>query len=166
MGRSGFPTALQIVDFYHALEHAGRILVALLGSKEHPDYKKRLSRWARLLLKNAVEKLMAQARLESPGKSCAAEAKEELHYFEANVSRMQYGTFRKRRLFIGSEVVEAGCKTDIGARYKQSGMFWRQRGAECVLALRCIHSSRRLETFWKERLNASAAGTDCLSLGA
>jgi hypothetical protein len=166
MGRSCFPGALQIVDFYHALEHAGRILVALLGSKEHPDYKKRLSRWARLLLKNGVERLIAQARAECMGKSCAAQVQQELHYFEANVSRMQYGTFRKQGLFIGSGVVEAGCKTVIGARCKQSGMFWRQRGAESVLAFRCIHSSRRLDIFWKERLNASAAKNDALSLSA
>lgn len=166
MGRSCFPTALQIVDFYHALEHAGKVLVALLGSKEHPDYKKRLSRWAKLLLKNGVEKLIAQARAEGIGKSCALEVEEELHYFEANVSRMQYGSFRKQGLFIGSGVVEAGCKTVIGARCKQSGMFWRQRGAESVLAFRCIHSSRRLDTFWKERLNASAAKNDSLSLSA
>ena len=47
MGRLCFPTAIQIVDFYHALEHAGRVLEALLGSKEHADYQKRLRRWAK-----------------------------------------------------------------------------------------------------------------------
>ena len=26
----GFPGAIQIVDFYHALEHAGKVLAALL----------------------------------------------------------------------------------------------------------------------------------------
>jgi hypothetical protein len=31
MGRLCFPGATQIVDFYHALEHAGRVLVALLA---------------------------------------------------------------------------------------------------------------------------------------
>ena len=166
MGRGCFPTALQIVDFYHALEHAGKILVALLGSKEHPQYKKRLSRWARLLLKNGVEKLMAQARAEAHGKACGLQVEEELHYFTSNVSRMQYGTFRKQGLFIGSGVVEAGCKTVIGQRCKQSGMFWRERGAESVLAFRCIHASRRLNSFWKDRLNASAAKNDCLTLSA
>jgi len=50
MGRLCFPGAIQIVDFYHALEHAGKVLAALLGSREHPDYKTRLSRWARRLL--------------------------------------------------------------------------------------------------------------------
>lgn len=166
MGRSCFPTALQIVDFYHALEHAGKILVALLGSKEHPDYKKRLRRWAKLLLKDGVEKLIAQARAECTRKSCAVEVEEQLHYFVTNVSRMRYGTFRKQGLFIGSGVVEAGCKTVIGARCKQSGMFWRQSGAERILAFRCIHASRRLDSFWNERLYASAAKNDCLSLTA
>jgi hypothetical protein len=95
MGRLCFSTAIQIVDFYHALEHAGQVLITLLGSKEHPDYKKRLGRWARLLLRDGVERLIAQARREckeQPQKSEAVE--KELHYFVENVERMKYGTFR------------------------------------------------------------------------
>jgi hypothetical protein len=30
---------------------------------------------------------------------------------------MQYGTFRRQGFFIGSGVVEAGCKTVIGGNY-------------------------------------------------
>ena len=37
--------------------------------------------------------------------------------------------FRKQRLFIGSGVIEAGCRTIIGSRLKQSGTFWTLRGA-------------------------------------
>src|SRR3989441_1134176 len=50
MGRLCFKDSVQIVDFYHALEHAGKVIEALIG-KTHPDYKKRLSRWAKQLLK-------------------------------------------------------------------------------------------------------------------
>jgi hypothetical protein len=89
-----------------------------------------------------------------------------LGYFVRNVSRMQYGTFRAAGYFIGSGVVEAGCKTVIGGRCKQSGMFWSESGAENILALRCIHSSRRLEDFWKYRLNEQAAHNDALPLAA
>lgn len=60
LGRLCFPTAIQIVDFYHALEHAGRVLVALLGSKDHPDYKTRLGHWARQLLKDKLEDLISR----------------------------------------------------------------------------------------------------------
>jgi hypothetical protein len=164
MGRDCFGTAIQIVDFYHALEHAGKVLVALLGSKEHPDYKPRLRRWARQLLKDRVEKLIAQARHEGAGKPQSDAVEKELGYFVNNVTRMQHGTFRRKGFFIGSGVVEAGCKTVIGARCKQSGMFRGEPGADSVLALRCIHASRKLGQFWKERLNDHAARNDCLAI--
>src|SRR5512142_882948 len=144
MGRLCFSTALQIVDFYHALEHAGKVLQALFGSKEHPDYKKRLGRWARRLLNDKVEQLIAHVRQERAGQANAQAVEAQLTYFVNNVDRMQYGTFRSKGYFIGSGVIEAGCKTVIGGRCKQSGMFWSEPGAETVLALRCIHSSRRL----------------------
>jgi Uncharacterised protein family (UPF0236) len=166
MGRLCFPGAIQIVDFYHALEHAGKVLAALLGSKEHPDYKTRLGRWAKRLLNDKVEQLIAQARQECVGKPQAEAVEKELGYFVRNTARMQYGTFRAKGFFIGSGVIEAGCKTVIGSRCKQSGMFWGQPGAENVLALRCIHSSRRLSEFWKDRLNAHAARNDGLALAA
>ena len=166
MGRLCFPTALQIVDFYHTLEHAGQVLVALLGNKDHPDYQKRLGRWARRLLNDKVEQLIAQARQESTGRAQAQAVEKELGYFVNNIDRMQYGTFRRQGFFIGSGVIEAGCKTVIGARCKQSGMFWGEPGAENVLALRCIHSSHRLGEFWKDRLNTHAARNDTLALAA
>jgi len=166
MGRLCFSNAIQIVDFYHALEHAGKVLVALLGSKEHPDYKRRLGGWARRLLKDQVEKLIAEARKECAGKPQAEAVEKELGYFVNNAARMQYGTFRRRGFFIGSGVIEAGCKTIIGSRCKQSGMFWGEPGAENILALRCIQSSRRLDNFWKERLDNHAKRNDCLALAA
>jgi hypothetical protein len=110
--------------------------------------------------------LIEETRRECAGKPNAEAVEGALHYFVTNVSRMQYGTFRKAGYFIGSGVVEAGCKTLIGARCKQSGMFWSEPGAENILALRCIHSSRRLDQFWKHRLNAKAAHNDCLPLAA
>jgi Uncharacterised protein family (UPF0236) len=165
MGRQNFKDAVQIVDFYHALEHAGLVLAALLG-KEHPEYKKRLGRWAKRLLKDKVQSLIEETRQQCADSSNAPAVEEALHYFVSNVSRMQYGTFRAAGYFIGSGVVEAGCKTVIGGRCKQSGMFWSEPGAENILALRCINSSRRLDDFWKYRLNTKAALNDCLPLAA
>jgi hypothetical protein len=165
LGNLNFKDAVQIVDFYHAVEHAGDVLDALIG-KDHPDYKKRQSRWAKRLLKDKVQILINETRKECAGKPQAARVEEELGYFVRNVKRMQYATFRAKGYFIGSGVVEAGCKTVIGARCKQSGMFWSESGAENILALRCIHSSRRLEDFWKYRLNQIAAQNDTLPLAA
>jgi len=86
--------------------------------------------------------------------------------FERNILRMQYGTFRAAGYFIGSGVVEAGCKAVIGGRCKQSSMRWSKPGAENILALRCIHSSRCLEEFWQHRLDTHASRNDSLHLAA
>lgn len=165
LGNHNFKDCTQIVDFYHAMEHAGHVLTALIG-KEHPDYKRRQRRWAKQLLKDKVQTLIDDTRKECAGKSQAHDVEEELGYFVRNISRMLYGTFRAKGYFIGSGVVEAGCKTIIGGRCKQSGMFWSKSGAENILALRCIHSSRTLDEFWQYRLNHRAALNDTLPLAA
>lgn len=91
-----------------------------------------------------------------PSQGKCAQVETPLDYFANNVARMQYGTFRAKKYFIGSGVIEAGCLTVIGKHCKQSGMFWGESGAEKVLAFRCIHASRRLDSFWKYRLNMRA----------
>jgi hypothetical protein len=162
-GRINFPGCLQIVDFYHAMEHLKQVWEALRG-KDHPDFKKQYGRWTKLLLKDRVQTVIAQARQWCAGLTSQTAVEKALHYFESNVHRMQYGTFRKAGYFIGSGVIEAGCKTVIGARCKQSGMFWSEKGAENILALRCIDQSREWDNFWKQRANEHAARNDSLNL--
>ncbi len=64
---------------------------------------------------------------------------------------MRYADFRAQGLFVGSGVVEAGCKTVIAKRMKQSAMKWTVRGANSIIALRCCHISGRMEDFWEQR---------------
>jgi len=163
MGKLCFQDSVQIVDYYHALEHAGQVLEALIG-KTHPNYKQRLGLWAKRLLQDKVQSLIKESRQECAGQPQEPVVEDALGYFVRNIRRMQYGTFRTAGYFIGSGVVEAGCKTVIGSRCKQSGMFWSESGAENILALRCLHSSQRLDEFWKYRLNQQAARNDCLAL--
>lgn len=165
MGRDCFKDAIQIVDFFHSMEHAGTVLDALIG-KDHPDYKARLRRWAKRLLRDGVQGLIDQTRREAKGRPNEVAVDSALGYFVNNVERMQYGSFRRQGFFIGSGVVEAGCKTVIGARCKQSGMRWSEPGAENILALRCIHTSRRASEFWKHRLDLHCARNDPLVLTA
>ena len=76
----------------------------------------------------------------------------EADYFDRNAARMRYPKFRKQHLFVGSGVIEAGCKTVIGSRLKKSGMFWTVRGANAIIALRCCHLNGRFEDYWEHRL--------------
>jgi hypothetical protein len=168
MGLSCFPKAIQVVDFFHAMEHAGEVLAALHGPlpADSPEHKKRLRFWAKDLLKNRVGSLIASARAQAAGTAAQEAVEKALGYFENNLDRMQYKTFRDQGFFIGSGVVEAGCKSVIGGRCKQSGMRWTVRGAENILAFRCIQSSRHLDEFWKHHLNLRAAENDHLQLCA
>lgn len=75
----------------------------------------------------------------------------KINYFEKNKERMRYKAFRNQGLFIGSGVVEAGCRTVIGQRLKQSGMHWTVPGANNIIALRCCILSNGWEDFWEYR---------------
>ena len=67
------------------------------------------------------------------------------------------GLLTNQACLIGSGVIEAGCKTVVGSRLKQSGMFWTVRGANAILALRCSHLNGRFEDYWERRRQAQAA---------
>ena len=61
---------------------------------------------------------------------------------------MRYPEFRRQHLFVGSGVIEAGCKTVVGSRLKHSGMFRTVHGAYAILALRCCQLDGRFEDYW------------------
>jgi len=81
------------------------------------------------------------------------EVEKELGYFLNNRTRMRYKWFRSRSLFIGSGVVEAGCKAVIGQRLKLSGMHWTTVGADAITTLRCQQASRPEDRIWQPRNN-------------
>jgi len=49
---------------------------------------------------------------------------------------MRYADFHRQGLFMGSGLVEAGCKTIFHQRLKLSGMHWAVRGTSATIALR------------------------------
>ena len=164
LGTANFPNATQIVDFYHGVQHAGLVIEALVGSRDHPEYKPRYRRWKRRLLRNGVKALIAETQAEAAQLGRDEAVDKALHYFKENVDRMQYRTFRRKGFFIGSGVVEAGCKTVIGKRCKQSGMHWSRPGASNILDLRCLNESRRIKAFWEYRRHQLASRADALPL--
>ncbi len=147
-----FPGAVQIVDLYHARQHLWDLV-----RKLYPNDEARQKAWIkghqkRLLDKGKIEKLVVAIRsIHSTNPEVADKIRIEADYFAANVERMRYPKFRRQHLFVGSGVIEAGCKTVIGSRFKQSGMFWTVRGANAILSLRCCHLNGRFEDYWEGR---------------
>jgi len=89
--------------------------------------------------------------VEAPEPALTETIRKAADYFARNAERMRYPEFRRQHLFVGSGVIEAGCKTVIGNRLKQSGMFWTVRGANAIIALRCCRLSGRFEDYWEAR---------------
>ena len=147
-----FPGAIHIVDLYHARQHLWDVARALFPNDPISQKAWMKVHQKRLLDKGKIEKLVASLRSLLPAHPQAAEKlQDEADYFEKNAERMRYPKFRRQHLFVGSGVIEAGCKTVIGSRLKQSGMFWTVRGANAILALRCAHLNNRFETYWEDR---------------
>jgi hypothetical protein len=148
-----FPGAVQIVDLYHAREHLWELARKLFPNDPSGQQAWMKVHQKRLLDKGKIEKLVLALRsLESTNADVLEKIRIEANYFECNAERMRYPKFRRQHLFIGSGVIEAGCRTVIGSRLKQSGMFWTVRGANAIIALRCCHLNGRFEDYWEHRL--------------
>jgi hypothetical protein len=147
-----FPGAVQIVDLYHARQHLWD-----LARRLYPNDAANQKAWMkvhqkRLLDKGKIEKLVVSLRsIASTNADVLEKIRTEADYFERNAERMRYPKFRRQHLFVGSGVIEAGCKTVIGSRLKKSGMFWTVRGANAIIALRCCHLNGNFENYWESR---------------
>ena len=151
LAQEHFPNALEILDVYHAREHLSDLSKALHGAGTSVA-KTWWQAHCKLLNAGKIEELIAAlARLEPHDEDLRDQVRREIGYFGTNALRMRYAHFRKQGLFIGSGVVEAGCRTVIGQRLKQSGMHWTVRGANQIIALRCCQMSGRWEEFWELR---------------
>jgi hypothetical protein len=145
-----FPGALQVVDYYHAEEHVGA-LARTLHPEDEEQRKSRLKTFKDLLWEGQLERLLSSLRSIRVSDAKKKAIEREIGYFENNKERMRYDIFRKEGLFIGSGVIEAGCKSLIGGRLKQSGMHWTVRGANAIIALRCCIESGAFEDYWESR---------------
>lgn len=98
----------------------------------------------------AESRAMLDAHPEWPAARCEA-AQQQIDYLESHASRTEYGRYQANGWFIGSGVIEAGCKTVVGRRLKQSGMFCSETGAEDILSLRCLVLGPHFDATWKAR---------------
>jgi hypothetical protein len=152
LARVNFPGAVFILDFFHAAEHLEWLAAALFGEKTDTA-KAQWEQWAKVLKEqpDGLEIVLRQARQALPRRGNRREAAlKQIAYFESNTNRMRYAEYQARGLFIGSGVIEAGCKTIIGQRLKQSGMFWGVAGAQNVLDIRSLLENRQFEQFWNQ----------------
>lgn len=146
-----FGPTLFILDLYHAREHLIELCRDLYGTDQ-----KRLDqikgRWWDYLDEGHLEEIAAEATTLLPkDEKAKPDARREINYFDKNKEHMRYAAFRAQGLFVGSGVIESGCKSVIGQRLEQSGMGWTIRGANSITALRCNIQSGRFEEYCETR---------------
>jgi hypothetical protein len=152
------PEATQIVDIYHAREHLhdlAKHLAPVLGDHQPTWLADRLAD-----LDNGDIEALVDATTALPiADTDREQVGTALDYFIKNAQRMRYAVFRDLGMFIGSGVVEAGCKTLVGQRLKLSGMRWNTPGATGILTLRCHRESNRWDQIWPQPNNQISPST-------
>lgn len=153
-----FPRAVQILDFWHALEYAGKVAREAFGEGTEAA-KEWLSARALEMKQSQMEKVTAALKAV---RSEAGEAVDEaLRYYANNVSRMDYARYVKEGLSIGSGVAESACKRLVTERLKGSGMRWTEIGAAAVCALRCLLLGNQWDQFlcfWNQKQSGGLIG--------
>jgi hypothetical protein len=144
-----FPTATQILDFYHASERVHSIARAVYGEGTQ-QAKAWADRNVGRLSAGDWKGLLCSLKALRPKTRHGTEAvRLAIGYFETNRQRMDYPSYRARGMHIGSGVVEAACKCVVGVRCKRSGMKWTPVGLEGVLANRRLWLNNRWDEYWQ-----------------
>ncbi len=130
-----------IVDYYHACQYISKLGEAIFGpgreafawaAKQRRILKDKPGGVFRVL--RSAGALLAIRGLAGSGNSyCTA-----YRYLRERAGKMDYVSYRRLRLPIGSGITEAACKIVFTQRFKQSGMKWTIEGGRAILALRVI----------------------------
>lgn len=144
---SNFPFAIEILDVYHALEHLKPLMTGLGIKEDSKEWKYRHRYWSECIRTGKVQSMLDYI-WKNMKTRLGKDAMREYKYYRSNVGRMKYDKYRANGWFIGSGVIESGCKTVIGQRFKQSGMIWSLKGAKALIPLRTLYKSNRLEQFF------------------
>jgi len=154
-----FPSATQILDWYHLAEHVHKAAGSVFGEGSAGARAWAEARKAELWAGRAGDALGAVegelVRVRSPAKRSAL--RELRTYLENNRSRVDYPRYRALGLPCGSGQVEAQCKALVGARCKLAGMRnWTFAGAEAILRLRAAAQDGSYAQLWERRLRPAA----------
>jgi hypothetical protein len=134
-----FPTALQIVDWYHALQH--------LTQAAHARYPHDLSlaeRWLQPMKQHLFLGEIHTIIADLLTHALPAHAT----YFINHQRRMHYQAFRAEGYPIGSGSIESGIK-QYKQRFTAAGMRWSRAGAERMVIIRSAILSDQFDTLWR-----------------
>ncbi len=128
----------EILDFWHALEHAWEFARVRYGegSTQADVWVHRI---AEDLRAGKVQEVIAELKRLRPKTPELRESLQALiRYYSENAGRMRYDEYLRLGYGIGSGAVESAHKQVVHARLRQAGMRWSEAGARRLLALRLL----------------------------
>ena len=146
---------IQILDWAHMASRLWRVAEVMYPGDTKKARRAR-RRWVEPLLeqlaKGNTTKLRRKIQRLGRGRSNNDKLVHErdlcLDYIRDNAARIRYHEFRRMGLVIGSGAIESVHKWVIQARLKQAGMAWSSKGANIMLALRCLWASGHWDRFF------------------
>jgi hypothetical protein len=143
-----YPDAVQILDFFHAVEKIGTF-----AANQYIDEKERcgwLDKQKQRLRNNEADKIIEELKNTlSRTKECDKWRTDAIGYYENNLDRMQYKTYLSKGYIIGSGAIESAHRNVIQQRLKLSGQRWSVKGAQFIANLRAYKKSER----WSDIIN-------------
>ncbi len=146
----------RIVDFYHATEYLAKLAQVLFDDPRAAHaWQRRMRRWLKrepnavFRILHSAAKHRSELRLTDKEEDAYRKAYQYLNNHKAH---MDYQTYRRLGLPIGSGITEAACKTVFTQRFKESGMSWGIEGGDVILTLRLATMSQVWETVYRQYL--------------
>jgi len=139
-----YPQMIQILDYYHAVEKLSNYAKEQIPGTE--QRKKWMDKQEKLLLNNEAATVLKTIQKQK-GHTLSAEKQRNalVSYYENNLKRMQYKTFREAGYMIGSGPIESAHRNVVQQRLKLSGQQWSIQGAQQIVNLRAFKKSNRWE---------------------
>jgi hypothetical protein len=133
-----FVRRCEILDFWHALEHAWEFAQLRYG-----EGSAQADRWVHTVAEDLragkVQTVIGRLQRLRPKTPELRESLQALiRYYTENAGRMRYDEYLRQGYGIGSGAVESAHKQVVHARFRQAGMRWSEAGARRLLALRLL----------------------------
>ena len=133
-----FVRRCEILDFWHALEHAWTFARLRFG-----EDSAQADRWVHQIAEDLragkVQEVIASLKRLRPKTIELRQSLQSLiGYYSENAGRMRYDEYLRLGYGIGSGAVESAHKQVVHSRLRQAGMRWSEAGARRLLALRLL----------------------------
>jgi hypothetical protein len=146
------------LDWCHAVHHVSLALEKLVAEEDRKRVYKKLRQW----LKRGSWRQVVDELIRLAGEADWTEDSPvwtEISYLDRHGEdgHLEYATYRRRGLPLGSGAIESAIRRVINLRLKGNSIYWEEENAEAILVLRGLVLSGRWNKVFAEITNSLVA---------